>query len=246
MKRWSLVATFLLFVALCASAAYWALELFKPQQRPVTAPPAAQAEINTGAAASLFGGRPGKAAVASNYQLKGVIFSGRPQEGVAILSADGKPAQALGVGMEVVPGVTVKEVRRDYVLLSENGVSKRVELPEDAKAQEQLGTASPVGVAPVPTRPGTPPSASTQPTPGQSVVPRPAPPPVQSAHPPMPPQQAQPQPMPTPVQPAPVQQAAPPTVAINPPQPPQQGNPTPGTMPGTPPLYSPGRASGTP
>jgi hypothetical protein len=40
---------------------------------------------------------------------------------------------------EVLPGVTVKEVNRRYVLLSEGGAIKRVELPEDAKAQMKAG-----------------------------------------------------------------------------------------------------------
>jgi general secretion pathway protein C len=34
---------------------------------------------------------------------------------------------------EVIPSVTVKEVQRDHVLLSERGVIKRVELPKDAR-----------------------------------------------------------------------------------------------------------------
>src|ERR671916_145678 len=120
MKRWPLVASFVLFIALCASAAYWALQLFKPPVRPVAAPPrAAQAEVKTDAAAALFGGRPGKVAVASNYQLRGVISSGNGRDSVAILSADGKPAQAVRMNMEVAPGVTVKQVHRGYVLLSE-------------------------------------------------------------------------------------------------------------------------------
>jgi hypothetical protein len=36
------------------------------------------------------------------------------------------------IGKEVVPGVLVKEVHPRYVLLSEGGVIKRVDLPSDA------------------------------------------------------------------------------------------------------------------
>jgi general secretion pathway protein C len=133
MKRWALVATFLLFLLLCASIAYWGMQMFKPPLRPVAAPAhVANAEVRPEAAASLFGGRAGKVAVASNYQLRGVIMSGTSQDSIAILSADGKPAQAVAVGTELQPGVVVKEVHREYALLSEGGAIKRVELPENA------------------------------------------------------------------------------------------------------------------
>lgn len=163
MKRVPLIVSFLLFIALCAAIAYWALQLFKPPSRPVAAPPrVARAEVSTDAAAALFGGRPGKAAVASNYQLKGVILSGTARDSVAILSADGKPAQAVSVGLEVVPGVTVKEVHREYVLLSEGGAVKRVELPESAKAQVNLASAAPVGTQGAAALPPAAPPASSR------------------------------------------------------------------------------------
>jgi general secretion pathway protein C len=154
MKRLPLVASFVLFIVLCASAAYWAMQLFKPPVRPVAAPPrAARPEVRPEAAAGLFGGRGSKAAVASNYQLRGVIVSGNGRDSVAILSADGKPAQAIRINTEVVPGVMIKEVHREYVLLSEDGVTKRVELPESAKGQVNVGGAA----APAPTVPAQPP-----------------------------------------------------------------------------------------
>src|SRR5947209_3701798 len=113
-----LVADFILFIALCASTAYWGLQLFKPQMRTVAAPPqAAPAATNIAAAAGLFGGRPAGMVVASNYQLKGVIAAG--PDGVAILAVDSKPPQTVGVNMEVAPGVMVKEVHPQYVLLDE-------------------------------------------------------------------------------------------------------------------------------
>jgi general secretion pathway protein C len=159
MKRLPQVVSFILFIVLCASAAYWAMQLFKPPVRPVAAPPrVAKAEIKPESAAALFGGGRTKVAVASNYQLHGVVVSGTGSESVAILSADGKPAQAVRMEKEVMPGVTVKEVHRDYVLLSEGGVTKRVELPESAKGQDNIATVSPVRTAP-----GQP--ASTRPPP---------------------------------------------------------------------------------
>ncbi|GIZ50784.1 type II secretion system protein N [Noviherbaspirillum aridicola] len=166
MRRLPLVASFLLFILLCASAAYWAMQLFKPPLRPVAAPPrAAQPEIRPQAAAALFGARSRAVAAASNYQLRGVIFSGSPRDSVAIISADGKPAQAFRVESEIVPGVTVKEVHRGYVLIAEGGATKRIELPEDAPAQAGGVTVNPalppVTRTPVPT-PAVPPPTRAQ------------------------------------------------------------------------------------
>ena len=130
MKRWPLIASFVLFVALCVSAAYWAIQLLKPPVRAVAAPPqTAQPAPKLDAAAGLFGGR-SSFTVAGNFQLKGVVVAGNPAESIAILAANGKPAQSVRTNEEVMPGVTVREVQRGYVLLSESGVVKRVDLPE--------------------------------------------------------------------------------------------------------------------
>jgi general secretion pathway protein C len=115
------------------------MQLFKPPMRAVAAPPQTkQPAPRLDAAAGLLGGH-SNAVVASNFQLKGVVVASNPAESVAIMAANGKPAQAIRTNAEVVPGVTVKEVNRRYVLLSEGGVVKRVELPENAKAQMKAG-----------------------------------------------------------------------------------------------------------
>ncbi|MGZ3237027.1 MAG: type II secretion system protein N, partial [Burkholderiaceae bacterium] len=134
MKRLSVFVSFILFIALCISGTYWATRLFKPSVRPVVAPPpVAHVDVNLTAASALFGGRPASAAVASNFQLKGVVVADKPEESVAILSADGKPPQSVAMNAEVMPGVTVKEVHAKYVVLSDGGVNKRVELPESGQ-----------------------------------------------------------------------------------------------------------------
>ena len=133
MKRWPLVATFVLFIALCISAAYWAMQFLKPPLRAIAAPPqTAQPAPRLDAAARLLGGH-STAAVASNFQLKGVVVASDPAESVAILMANGKPAQAIRTNEEVAPGITVKEIHDRYVLVSEGGVIKRVELPADTR-----------------------------------------------------------------------------------------------------------------
>jgi len=131
MKRLPLFVTVLAVVLLSASLAYWGLQMFKPQQRAIAAPPAPPAmALNIDAAKGLFGGQIAVAAV-SNYQLKGVVAA-RGADSAAILSVDNKPADSFAVGKEVVPGVVVKEVHPRHVLLSEGGVIKRVDLPSDA------------------------------------------------------------------------------------------------------------------
>ena len=129
------------------------MQFFKPPLRAVAAPPQTMQGFTPprlDAAAALFGGRT-TIAVAVNFQLHGVIAAGNPTEGVAILAAGGKPAQAIRVNTEVMPGVMVKEVHPQYVLLSERGVVKRVDLPEIAKAQggagNPAGAVNPVGVS---------------------------------------------------------------------------------------------------
>lgn len=171
MKRLPVLVSFVLFIALCASIAYWGLQLFKPSVRPMAAPPAPpMAEPRLDLAASLFGGRKTAVAVASNYALKGVVVARNPNESVALLATDGKPAQALGIGQEVVRGVTVQEVHSGYVLLSEGGALKRVPLPENVPPQVSgLANRTPVpGTLPTPQFPGA--GMGNQPLP-QGIVP---------------------------------------------------------------------------
>ena len=133
MNRWPIFFSFVLFIALCASAAYWAMQWFNPPVRAVAAPlPVAHPAPRLDAAAGLLGGR-SSIATASNFQLTGVVVASNPAESVAILAVDGKPPKSVRTDAQVKPGVTVKEVQRSYVLLSEGGTIKRVELPKDAK-----------------------------------------------------------------------------------------------------------------
>jgi general secretion pathway protein C len=147
-KRLPEFLSLLLFMLLCACTAYWVMQLIKPPLRAVTAPPAEeQAQIDVSLAAGLFGGR-GAVTVASNYQLLGVVAAKKEEESVAILSADGKPAQAVRQGKELLPGTSVKEVHATYVLLSEGGVLKRVMLPEDVRSKAGIGGAAPIPMPP--------------------------------------------------------------------------------------------------
>lgn len=141
MKRLPLLMTLLALILLAASIAYWVLQLYQPQQRPLAPPPvAARPEPSIDAAATLFGGD-AAVAVVSNYQLTGVVAAGRYS--VAILVADNAPPKAIRVGGEIVPGVTVSQVYPRYVMLSDGGVMKRVDLATDATAGTSLSMRGP-------------------------------------------------------------------------------------------------------
>lgn len=121
----------LLFVILCASLAYWGMQLFKPAERPVAPlPQSAHNRVNVEAAARLFGGHLRETITATNYQLTGVVAPEKGDEAVAIIAVNGKPPQAISVGKEVISGVIVKEVHVRHVVLQENGVLRKLELPE--------------------------------------------------------------------------------------------------------------------
>lgn len=136
MKRWPYLVSFLLFIALCASAAYWVIQFMRPPARPVALPPPAAQSATPRAetAASLFGGQGEAAASTSNYQLKGVVMAGKLADSVVILSSDGKPAQAFRAGNEIAPGISIKEVHPRYIVMSEKGVTRRIELPKESRA----------------------------------------------------------------------------------------------------------------
>lgn len=129
MKRWPAISSFILFIALCASAAYWAMQFFKPQARVMIAPPPATLHApELSAAAGLLGGS-SHGAAASNFQLAGIIFTDRPGESIAIIAVDGKPAKPFRVDNEIQSGTRIIEVRHGYILLEQSGKVQRLELP---------------------------------------------------------------------------------------------------------------------
>ena len=127
MKRMPLLMTLLALIALSVSCAYWAMQLYKPAQRPLAAAPAAaMPDPAIDAAASLFGGAP--AAAASNYQLLGVVAAGR--DSAAIIVVDNGVPQTLKVGKELVAGLRVQQVLPRFVLLSDG---RRIDIAQDSR-----------------------------------------------------------------------------------------------------------------
>jgi general secretion pathway protein C len=136
-KRLPLLLSLLGVILLAASIAYWILQLYQPPQRPIAAVPVAQMpDPAIDAAATLFGGQLAVAS-ATNYQLTGVVAAGG--NSAAIIVAEGSPSKALVVGKEVAPGVTLAEVHPRYVMLSDNGVMKRIDLAADTKGAAPMG-----------------------------------------------------------------------------------------------------------
>jgi general secretion pathway protein C len=148
-KRLPLLLTLFGVILLAASLAYWILQLYQPPQRPLAAVPhGAMPDPPIDAAATLFGGQIATAS-ATNYQLTGVVADGR--DSVAIIVAEGSPPKALRVGKELVPGITLAEVHPRYVMLSDGGVMKRLDLAADTKAAAPMaGPGVPGSAAPMP------------------------------------------------------------------------------------------------
>ena len=186
-KRLPLILSLVGMILLAVSLAYWILQLYQPPQRPLAAVPhATVSEPPIQAAATLFGGQVVTASVAS-YQLTGIVAAGR--DSVAIIVAEGSPPKALRVGKELSPGITLAEVHPRYVMLSDGGVMKRLDLATDAKAAAPMGgpavpnDASAAMAAPLPQAPAGNPVGAPQ---LASPVPEgPLPPSVNTPEPPM-------------------------------------------------------------
>src|SRR5450830_1332178 len=131
-KRLAGLSSLLLFMALCASLTYWSMQWLVPKQRAVQ-PAAAAPQINLSLAAEVFGSASQTMANSGNYQLMGVLAADNDADSVAIVSADGKPARALRVGVDVENGVHISEIHPTYIVLSVGGVDQRVALPEKGR-----------------------------------------------------------------------------------------------------------------
>jgi general secretion pathway protein C len=153
MKRLPLIISFLMFILLCMSLSYWGMQMFKPKVRPVSAPQNTSTfEQLVGQWGSVFGRSPIAQMAASNYQLKGLVVAPHAQDSVAIVSADGKPEQALAIGRELSPGVKLLVVRPTHIIVSESGVDKRIDLPKSSVVTSGISVfpaPSPIASAPL-------------------------------------------------------------------------------------------------
>ena len=152
MKRLPVVFSFLLFLALSATLAYWLVQWTAPVPRVVSAPPKGERTMPPiSAADSLFGGRSAGSSIA-NVQLRGVVRSGSLSDSVAIVAVEGKRPRTFTVNSEIIPGVIVKEILNKTVVVSEKGVERELSLPAFA-AQESNAIAPQAGMPPTPIAP---------------------------------------------------------------------------------------------
>lgn len=172
-----------MFAVLCATIAYWALQLLAPAV-PI-APTGSLVDQrdapDLAAAARLFGlpvgGRAGAPPAAlANIQVLGVAASA--VRGSAVLVVDGKPPKAYMVGDTVTADTRLVEVRSDVAVVERNGV--RVELVAPQRPSVAILSGGPAradgtGAASAPPVPTVPPRYVPPPAavPGQS-APQPA------------------------------------------------------------------------
>jgi len=179
-------ASLAMFALLCATIAYWVLQLLAPAV-PI-APAGSLADRGDvpelASAARLFGlpagsgGAQASVAPASNIQVLGVAAS--ELRGSAVLAVDGKPPRAFMVGDAVSADAKLVEVRPGAIVIERNGA--RIELPAPqrpsvatlwsgpARAGESTSAAA---APPVPTAP--PPPAAPLPPPAAGAAPSPQP-----------------------------------------------------------------------
>lgn len=130
MKRLPLIINVILFAMLCMVLSFWGLQIFKPKIRPMQAPVSVDSyEPSVGQWGNLFGQAAVAEAAPSSYQLKGIIVAPQSRDSVAIIMVEGKPNFTIGIGKELLPGVKLQEVHRDHVIVSESGITRRIDLP---------------------------------------------------------------------------------------------------------------------
>lgn len=133
--RWApRLFSILLFALLCAVIAYWALRLFEPPVRiaPSGSLAATGAVASLGPAQNLFGrtgagNAPVAQAISSNFKVLGVIAD--TERGAAVISVEGRPAEAFGVGMQIDDNHQLKAVSPTEVVILRGNEEIRLEAP---------------------------------------------------------------------------------------------------------------------
>lgn len=133
MKRLPLLINTILFIAICMLLSYWAMQMFKPKPRPIAAPAGVEVVAPaTGQWGNFFGVNAVHENAPSSYQLKGVIVAAKEKDSAAIIAVEGKPTYAIGIGKELSSGVKLQEVHTTHIVVSENGIPKRIDLPQNS------------------------------------------------------------------------------------------------------------------
>ncbi len=142
--RLSRLLALVLCLGIIAAIAYWAGQLMAPRVAIAPSSIASSASETSTAnqtwTAQLFGSPPAAivmAAVSSNMTLQGLLSGPRP---AAVISVDGKIARPYGLGDEVQPGVKVKSISSEQVVLDRNG--EQIALSAPAKRTTSVLTSN--------------------------------------------------------------------------------------------------------
>ena len=131
-----------LFVVLATQLAHWTW-IFWALDRTFQQTGAAQSDILSAAhiisTQHLFGTPLSSSLVSSddtlsNIRLKGVFAALKLKHSYAILNTGAKTDQTVRLGDEIQTGVTLKSVYPLYIVISHDGVLKRINLPQSANA----------------------------------------------------------------------------------------------------------------
>jgi general secretion pathway protein C len=131
-------AAVLLAVALVVSVTDWALTLSarRTPAEPLLVLPAGQLEAQTQGAdlaplARLLGAS--SSSQAGSIRALGVMAEGGAGgRGIAVIGVEGQPARSYRTGDLVAPGVVLKEVRKDAVVVSRSGALQELRIPTKA------------------------------------------------------------------------------------------------------------------
>lgn len=128
------LATVVLAVALVMSIMEWALAISarRTPAEPLVVLPAADTDsrvqlVDVAPVARLFGAS--GASESGAIRALGVMAERGTGRGIAILDVNGQHPRAYRVGDTVAPGVTLKEVKKDGVVLSRAGAFQELRIP---------------------------------------------------------------------------------------------------------------------
>ena len=133
------LAVVLLAVAVVVSTTDWVLTLSarRTPAEPLAVLPAGELEPQTQLAdiapiARLFGAT--SASDAGSIRALGVMADGASGRGIAVIGVEGQPTRSYRTGDLVAPGVVLKEVRKDGVVLSRSGALQELRIPTKSTA----------------------------------------------------------------------------------------------------------------
>lgn len=143
---WSPLLEAALVVVLAACLAYWTWVVVAP--RPVAAPPLADhARVPSSGPIvkrGLFGAAPDGAphsapgaGASAKLRLTGIVAPRAPESGGAVFRLESGKSATVRPGEAIVPGVVLKEVHPDHVVVARDGAPERMALDRRAASVEQ-------------------------------------------------------------------------------------------------------------